>query len=557
MNTVSRAFCLAAATSLAAPSLLVACSRTSREDAPSSGSAAVAAKVPAPPDLAGELVVANPERSLAALRRALGDEAVLVPRTVGGLAVSLLGLPLRAAQEFDEALPLVGALAGDEDARFAFAVHVRDGGTFAVVATSGEDAPFTVERVDGLAHLVPRASLRGPLVPGLALGVAGNYLVVGTSRDAVTTLGPYLAHMLGPRADRGEREVAFRATGQRFGKLAKRLLDGSTASLDPATWAALAPIVDLDATRDALTDSLARATSVDATLTLGEPPLRLEARVSLDESRRLAGRALVRPTELMSLRADSMLGLALGSDAAGRKAEASARQRGLVTALAAKGGRFDAAASEAALLAVAEGRGDVTRFGAVCSGAGLTGFATGSVTGREALERGLRGLVGLKDDPALKRALDGRGLDVTAERGRLELVTDEVTLIRVAPRPKKDATSDERRSAIDLRFTVGDERFVVAAGNETVDVLRGFYRPTQAGDLGKVEGVAAALARLGDESFAALYLDPAALRSCAAGRPSASPSGFMVAALSPSDGGVTLRVEVKNAVLAGLVATLR
>lgn len=531
------------------------CSRGEPVTTNASAGAASTASVPKPSDLVAELRVPSPARSYGKLRASLGEDAVLLPRSVGGLAVRLLGLPLRAAQEIDEGLPLVGALAGDSESRFAVALHVRDGGTFVVVLTSGEEAPFSAERRDGVVHLAPRGALREPLAKGLALGVAGNYLVIGDRADSVSHLGPFLARELGPRMSASASDGAdltLQGEGKRLGLLFERSGARFADRLAPETRAALAPLVDPATLASSLGGALAETSGFELAVTLGSGTHRIDATARLPSGTPAEARPPVDWATLGALPAGTIAAASFGETVASRLSEATARSTALAALLALrpKGPPFDREKLAAPLRAIAEGRGDTALVGAGCTGAGLTGFALGPVRDRKRLDSGVTGLLALFDEPALKGLLDETKLVVSVSKGRLERVSEDVTLLRVAPR-----TEGEGARATDMRFTLGDTRYAIAAGAETVELLQALHREAPTSTLEDAARFSDLRSELGEGPFAAFYLDPVAAHACVATAPSATPSRGIVGAVSRTPEALTLRIRVAHEAL-GIVGRL-
>lgn len=536
---------------------LLGCKRSTSDAPLPSTSSTVLAPVPTPPALAAELIVPNPDGAWSALRDTLGGDAILAPRSVGGLLVSLFGLPLRAAQEFDETLPAVGALAGEKDARVAIAFHVRGGGTFVTLLTSGADATFDAAHADGLAKLIPRATARSGLVPGAALAIIGNYLVIGNGFDAVGLLGPYLVRTLATRpaaahagTGTSKAQVAVHAEGAAFGQLLGRWLDARVAELDGATRTKLAPFFDVAAAATALGATLSKAVSTDASVTFGKEGAHLEATARLsvpDAPDAPDARPLSAGKTLATLPEDTFAAIAFANSSTERKAYARTQADGLSLVIPAmgKGASLDGAKLAAALSAVADGRGDRTTIGARCTGAGVTGFAAGDVRDRKTLERGVSDLLALRSEPAMQAQLDGAGLEASLEKGRLELVTDDVWLVRFAPKKK-----DDPRAPVDLRFTVSEARYIIGAGVETVETLQGFYRPDPSRTLGAIAEVRSALDAAAAPTWWTLFVDPVGFAACQGGKPGAKSGAPVVVSFGPTAGGLHLRIDSARAALA-------
>ena len=99
---------------LLALGLILACLLGGCEDKPG-GSAAPAATpraaaAPAPASLVAELYIPEPRRSWLTVRDAVRGPTLMLPRSISGLVVNVLGLPLRAVGEVDETKAIVGAV---------------------------------------------------------------------------------------------------------------------------------------------------------------------------------------------------------------------------------------------------------------------------------------------------------------------------------------------------------------------------------------------------------------------------------------------------------------
>ncbi len=529
-----------------------------RPDGPQAdATAATLGPVPAPAELIAEFIVPNPERSWTAFRDSLGEDAAMAPRSVGGLVVSLCGLPLRAVQEFDEKLPLIGAVAGTSEPRAAVALHVRSGGSFIAVLTTGSDATFDVERQEGVAKLIPKGTARRGLIPDVQLAIVGNYLVIANRHEALAALGPFLVRTVAPRGERGDLgpiesrpSATLHSEGRVFGSFLQHWLDRQWAGLEPATKSRIALFIDLEVAAKALFSAFKDDEGTEASLWLGKETLRIDATVRVAAANEWAARPNVTPKDLGTLPEDTIAALAFAESTSDRLVEASRRAAALESVLSdTKNAPPFAAVPLAKALAktlaeLAQGRGDRTTLGARCTGAGLTGFATGEVAHRAQLESGLAALLGMRSEGGVTKALDQAGLELLVEKGRLELVTDEVTLLRLGSTKKGDP-----RSAIDLRFAVGDARYTIAAGVETVDTLQAFYRPAQGRILSELPQVRAALAAHGEHAFFAFFADPLAVAACASGAPVAKSTSPVTVSLGAAPGGLRLRIEAARSAL--------
>lgn len=522
-------------------------------------STAASRDVPAPADLLAELVIATPARSWTTLRGSLDEKVIYLPRSVGGMLVGLFGLPVRAAQEFDESLPVVGALTDDGSA--AIGIHVRSGASLELILASGDDATFDVVREAGVTRLRRRVAARTAQLAEGALAIAGNYFIFASDDDAAARLGPYLARTLGPRGGSStERprsaamDLVVHGAGAGLQKAASRLAQRVLGAIPKEQRAWLSAFIDLDAAGRSLAAAMTPTSTLDVALVLGSESHRLDVTLGAANARVLSALETLDPHVVGDLEDDTVAALVVAESLADRKASATSRAKSLGDAVvdATKGTPFAREKLGDALAQIAEGRGAFATFGLHCTGAGPTAFARGPVDDRRKLERGVASLLSLQQEPAAKETLNLLGLKLLVERGHIEQVADEVTLVRVAP-----SEDGESERVTDARFTVGDARFVVAAGAETVDALKALHRKTPRAPVRELPAVKSALESLGDRAYAAFYVDAPALLACGpSGRPS-NEKGALLGAVSPVEGGARLRIQVAPSALAAAAKGFR
>ncbi len=554
--------------------------------------------VPAPPGLLADIVFATPRLSWTDLRGAVGGPAILLPRSLGGLVVNLVGFPLRAVQEVDEQLPIVGAAVlpgappdgGGVDsasALIAFGVHVKDGARLLRVLTMGPDARFTSKRdqASRVVWLERKTEQAKGRVKEATVAVLENYLLIANSAEAVRQAGPYLAYNLSRRKAPSEDLVveltaaATRVTlGRWLSRWSSRLSGGADLLLDK-----MAPLLDLqDASKtvQALLNDIGRARFA---VSLLPTTIRLVARLEPrnDEAKkRFAALSTVAPAQLLKLPDDTLVAARWTETAAGRRRRAEARGKALEQALA-----VESTALKKALLGVAESRGDRTLVAVRCSGVGVTGFASGQVEKGARLRESLNELIALRKQPAVAAKLKKRGLKVSTRKGRLERITHDIVLVRIEqlekPKPekkdkpkKKDKpseppakSSDDKKpkpstnkpakptepiGPIDLRYAIGAKRFYLAAGLDTVGTLQHLVMASPGVDrtLSMKSTVKASLEWLGDKAWVVIFVDPQAMVACRAGAPGGKLSTPVTLALGPeADGGVRLRFELAKLLL--------
>jgi len=561
------------------------CNGDDNKDA--AGSAATARPtVPAPKELLADIVLATPRTSWTDLRGAIGGPAILLPRSLGGLVVNLVGFPLRAVEEIDEQLPIVGAVlqkSGTErDAGHAaqpplvaFGIHVKDGTRLLTVLTKGPDARFNSkpEQPSKIVWLERKSDQSKGRIKEASVGVLDNYLLIANSTEAGRRAGHYLVYNLSQRKAPAENLVieltastARGALSKSLSTWSKRLTSGADLLLDK-----MAPLLDLqDATKtlQTLLDDVGRARFA---LSILKTTIRLDAQLEPSNAaakKRLAALPTVKPEQLLSLPDDTLVAARWAETAAGRQRRAQTRGRALEQALAVK-----STALRKALVGVALSRGDRTTAAVRCTGVGVTGFASGQVAKAAELRESLEALIALRKEPAVAAKLDKRGLKISTRKGRLERITHDIVLVRVeqidkpgpskpkpaAPKkpdkPKKSdkpAKKPEPIGPIDLRYAIGDKRFFVAAGLDTVGTLQHLVMASPEADrtLASKSAVKASLGWLGDKAWVVLFADPQAMVACRAGTPGGKLTTPVTLAVGPAaSGGATLRLELAKLLL--------
>lgn len=523
--------------------------------------AAVAAKPPAPEPagVVAKLVIAAPGHTIAGLREAAGSSGVFLPRSVGGLIANLFGLPIEAAEHFDDNLPVVGAaMLHDEGVHYAFAFHVRDTARVMAASTKGADAKFTSERdagpgaLDDAFFLVPSGkSLRQPLVT-VTLGIVDDHLIAADSREGVRKLAPYLARTLSrePRPAPGDVVLDLEREGLREPSRAlfSALRAGAKRMNVPDHVRAL---IDVDAILESLGGALAELEGGRVSLTLSDIGLVLSAN--------LAGGAFdaepaVAPREMLSLPDDVMLAGSWSESTAGR-GEAAKRQASLLDQALAKM-LGDAWTKEngdtltGALGQLAEGRGPMTRMGLRCTGVGLTGVAAGSVSQHKGMDDAITALVGLRSHEAVAAKLEEAEVSFTAGKTRILEVPDDVWRLRLTPKAAPGQVAEE----IDFLALIRDDGYFAAAGMETVDSLQLLHAPNRERSLETKRPIGDALGRLeekvGKKLWLVMMLDPQAVHACMVGKPGGAFSAPLVVGVGPgADGRLLVRVEIARPLL--------
>src|SRR5262245_48282292 len=155
----------------------------SSHSAPDAGAAIAVdlSPIPAPSGLVGDLFMPAPDATWSKVRTIAGSTAALLPQSFGGIAATLLKLPLLVSTEIDGGVPVLGAIVkqGDAPALGAIGIHVKSGDRFVDQLTRGQDARFSAKRDEASQITVLSLKLSDPSEePAYTLGVLGNYLLV-------------------------------------------------------------------------------------------------------------------------------------------------------------------------------------------------------------------------------------------------------------------------------------------------------------------------------------------------------------------------------------------
>jgi hypothetical protein len=495
--------------------------------------------VPAPDGLVATARVPSPDKVLTALREASGRSA-LVPRSAGSLAVQWFGLPLQAAEHFDEDLPIVAAAATIEGKLgVAVAFHVRQSSRIVAVATQGNDNPFTAAQdgASGVLLLEPTGkSLRGAPIR-VTLGLLDNHLVVGDSVEALRKLAPYLTRTLARESGDG-LEVRF-PKGGGGGALLQKLLDGVDASALPGY---LRTLLDVDS---ALGEARALAKTVEegrVTIAFADGGVAIDADLALAKDA-LAGLEEVAPKELLTLPDDTLGAVAWSESADSRAAGTATRAEAVGKALGAPWAEADTRALATTFDDLARGRGAESTLAIRCTGVGLTGIARGEVSDGKRLGKALDAVLALRDHPAVKAKLAASSIALDARRMKILEIPEELWRLRLDP-------AKEGADEIDLLVRVTDAQFYAAAGLETVATMQHLAAPEAERSLGSHELMAAALGRLPERAWLAAAVDPAAIKACRIGKPGgADPAPLVVALRRGADGHVLAQVLLARGLL--------
>jgi len=502
------------------------------DDRAASGAIAPKPPAPAPADLVAKLRLSRPKETLRALRAAAGGPAIFLPRSLGTMVVNAVGFPITAAEVVDEQLPLVAAMSGSGESRhMAAAVHVLDREKLVTIVGGGKAAFFGFEREGERIWFTPNPSARKPEIEG-SLALIDNYLVLGTDRDAVKHLGPYLARTLGPAARRDGPDLVVDLDGPLVVPSPGDSLP--ELSLPPELEAA----VDLPALVQEWTRRL-RSTK-GGRIAMSVTDARIELTGRLEPSSSLPTRVVVPRSGLLEVPDDVVIALTWADEAEAREASA-ARRAGQLRALLEieTSDEAEVPALDEAMMKVARGMGDRHILGLRCTGVGLTGFARGAVKDAEILKSGLAWLAELRGHPAVTAHLERKELELGFEGRRLAHVPFDILRFRLTPR---EASTAGDRGEVDLLYGVGDQVYAAAAGMQTVETMQRLIKRDEERELSQQAPLAMAVQRLPKEVWAGIVLDAQNLHGCLLGQPGGLPLP-VAAAVGPEGGAVAFRVE--------------
>jgi hypothetical protein len=116
--------------------------------------------VPAPEGLVGDLFLPAPDATWTKARALIGGPAGFMPQGFGALTATLLKLPITAAGEIDEAVPVLGAVIKQESAAAfgAIGIHVRAGDRLKPEIGSSISSPAASRRASTPSSTRPRGS---------------------------------------------------------------------------------------------------------------------------------------------------------------------------------------------------------------------------------------------------------------------------------------------------------------------------------------------------------------------------------------------------------------
>ncbi|MDI1446445.1 hypothetical protein [Polyangium sp. 6x1] len=574
------------ALALALPATLVGCKD---EAPPPPQKVAPLEPIPAPAGLLADVFVPNPDDAWAKARAAIGGPALFLPSNAGNLAVTLLGLPLAASAEIDGNLPLVGALVertGGGRPRAAMGVHVRDAGKVEALLVKGENARFQtrVDEKTSITLLEPKDGGARSLV----IGLLGNYLLFAQETADLLDVGPYVARTL-PTAKMPKGDVSFELPREALGgpiekglrssweSLRPRPRPGATAAGDKAPTAVPSPLNGL---MDALLGILVELDHARITLDFDDRAAHLRLvgtpREGSAGAANIAAMTVGDPRRLLELPADADIAIYMQDSAKSRATDAKKYADALAAAIGKDVPDADREALSAALVALAEGRGDSFTAGASLLSTGPAIYARSDIADEGKLDEALGNLLGLAKRKSFAAWLGQNEIDVTTGKTVLENLPGDIRRIRLTraegkdDKGKKDAKADKDRkdkpaaapegvpSTIDVLYTLGKEGLILAAGYDAKASFRAILDAPGKENLSGRAEAKTALAAIGDKTAFVAFVDPLRLLNRRAGKPELGPSAPVVFALGKGGEGIGandpwMRLDVANLAIQELV----
>ncbi|UQA58983.1 hypothetical protein [Polyangium aurulentum] len=547
----------------------------SKEQPPVQQKVAQLDPLPAPAGLIADMFVPNPDAAWGKARAAVGGPALFLPGTAGGLAATMLGLPVAAGGEIDGGVPVVGAIvenpAGGQP-HAALGLHVRAGDKLVDMVTKGEAARF-VARIDDkttMTLLEPKGGGQRPVV----MGVLGNYLLVAQTSQELLDIGPYVARTL-PGAKMPKDDVSLELPSTALAGPIAKGLRGSWDKLKPKevpggaqgaslpspiggmVEALIAILGDLDHARIAVNmDDKAARVRLVGTPKAGAGAKSVEAMTVGD------------PRRMLELPAETEVALSLRDSAAVRVSDAKNYAAAITRALGPETPPDDGRAIEAALVAMAEGRGDSFTAGLSLLPTGPAAYVRSEVSDGDKLGKALEDLTGLVKLPSVKAYLGEAAVDVSTGKAVVEGMGGDVRRVRLERKSKaetgkgKDKADKGKKaeapadgsgapSSIDVLYTLGKDALWLAAGYEAKGALKLVMDAPGKENLSGRAEMKAAIEAAGDHVAFVFVVDPIRFLSRQAGKAELGPSAPILFAVGKGGEGVGegepwMRLDVAN-----------
>lgn len=183
--------------------------------------------VPEPAGLAAEIFIPKPGTLWTKIRNLGGDKLALLPASFPMLVATLLGLPPAAIESIEQDAPAFGAVVIVDGKELpVLALHLRNGGRMVSQLTLGAGAKFA-KKTDEPSGVVLLEPASGETSLNAAIGVAGDYLLVGYAPDGLLKLGAYVTRTLPTKPQPTEDLLA---------DIRQNALEGPIAKLIASEW---------------------------------------------------------------------------------------------------------------------------------------------------------------------------------------------------------------------------------------------------------------------------------------------------------------------------------
>jgi hypothetical protein len=523
--------------------------------------------VKAPEGLLAELSIPMPESTWARARAIVGGPAAFMPQSFGGLATTLLKLPITVSSEIDDKLPVLGAIVKKPTESYAVAigVHVKAGDRFVDQLTKGPEARF-VEKRDELSRVRVIAPKDAPSAPAaFVVGVLGNYLLVAQTAADLHALGPYVARTLPTRPVPKEDAVLDVPEAALSGPIAeavKKQWSAARQGLEAASPTSFPFTGTVDTVLSVLTD----ARHARVALELGEETVKTRFVLDPKPGEGPAGKALAAMTvgdasPLLDLPASALIALTFRDSVSARTAAIPAQTEAVARLLGQELSAADRASISAAFEAETVARGDWVALGIALDPTGPSAMVRTPIADQAKMSKALEQLLDLAKLPSAKARLAEAQIALSAGKTVVENLPGDVRRLRFERLDKKDggkgssAKDDKDRkadkgkkddkdrkapeiaaqgspipTAIDLLYLVTETMVLGAVGYESREALRALAKSTPETSLGSNAAIKSAVLGAGNESSFVLVVDPIRVVAARAGKPApATPAPALLA----------------------------
>jgi hypothetical protein len=529
------------------------CSKGSPSGSSSSAQPVVLAAIPAPAGLMAELCVPKPDAAWAKVRATLGGPAAFLPGSFGGIAAAVLGLPLSLLGEFDGAIPVLGALVEEQGTvAGALGLHVKSGDRLLVALTKGEGARFSARQDAatsimlleplGQAANAPDAG-SGGTQSSVAIGILGNYLLVGRTALDLTVAGPYVVRTL-PSAPVPSDDLAIEIPESALSGpiAAKARLLGEQVNAFISRGSAEGNVRDalglvlgdkpFSETVQSLVGSVGEIRRARISVNVDEQAVHARMTATPKASKGSLADWIARvspgdPQQLLDLPSDTSVALWSRGAAERRRAGAEPMAKGLSTLLGPSLAAADRDAIAAAFQALADSRGDWMTLGVAISPMGPSAYMRTAVADEAKLGKSVKDFFALSKLPSIQAKLKEKGFGVSTGKAAVEEIAAAVQRLRIerldtkvvaAIVPRSDPLS-LLPSSIDMLYTMGKDSLLLATGYQAKEALLRAHAAPGGENLGKNPVMRAAVGALGKDVGFVLAVDPIRLIATQSGQP--------------------------------------